>query len=279
MVGTPPWLTWYATLFYLLLAAGLIYTYTRLRIRAETRKLLQQQEVANARIEERELYRKKVQLIFMMKPEIHYKINLFAEMAGKEAAQEEKLSGFIQKIRENTLELGTNMRDFLWSMDVRMDNLYDLVDRMRDAGELMLTETGIMFRAEGLDPEFKNVPLSQEMRRFASSCSKRPFSILPDIPELPKQFKSNFSGQQLQVLYQDNGTGIVLNEAAKKGHYRLKLMQERAEKIGGSLQIESPEKGGTLVKPWMLKYHRWVIQNEILSPYFYTTWTYRRVFG
>lgn len=40
------------------------------------------------------------------------KINLFAEMAGKEAAQEEKLSGFIQKIRENTLELGTNMRDF-----------------------------------------------------------------------------------------------------------------------------------------------------------------------
>ena len=41
------------------------------------------------------------------------KINLFAEMAGKEAAQEEKLSGFIQKIRENTLELGTNMRDFM----------------------------------------------------------------------------------------------------------------------------------------------------------------------
>ena len=249
MVGTPPWLTWYATLFYLLLAAGLIYTYTRLRIRAETRKLLQQQEVANARIEERELYRKKSAADFHDEAgKFITKINLFAEMAGKEAAQEEKLSGFIQKIRENTLELGTNMRDFLWSMDVRMDNLYDLVDRMRDAGELMLTETGIMFRAEGLDPEFKNVPLSQEMRRVCLQLFKEAFLNTARHSGATKAvLKVTLSGQQLQVLYQDNGTGIVLNEAAKKGHYGLKLMQERAEKIGGSLQIESPEKGGTLV--------------------------------
>lgn len=129
-----------------------------------------------------------------------------------------------------------------------MDNLYDLVDRMRDAGELMLTETGIMFRAEGLDPEFKNVPLSQEMRRVCLQLFKEAFLNTARHSGATKAvLKVTLSGQQLQVLYQDNGTGIVLNEAAKKGHYGLKLMQERAEKIGGSLQIESPEKGGTLV--------------------------------
>ena len=37
-------------------------------------------------------------------------------MAGKEAAQEENYPVSFRR-SENTLELGTNMRDFLWSMD------------------------------------------------------------------------------------------------------------------------------------------------------------------
>jgi signal transduction histidine kinase/sugar lactone lactonase YvrE len=59
-----------------------------------------------------------------------------------------------------------------------------------------------------------------------------------------------FTPQQLSVTLRDDGVGIapdVLADGRKHGHYGLVGMRERAERIGATVEIDSPSGGGTLV--------------------------------
>ncbi|MGD2156235.1 MAG: sensor histidine kinase, partial [Anaerolineales bacterium] len=60
-------------------------------------------------------------------------------------------------------------------------------------------------------------------------------------------------GDQVCVSIEDDGQGFYADEVAKEGSqgYGLQIMRERAESVGGSLEIDSQPGGGTRVIVWV----------------------------
>ena len=56
--------------------------------------------------------------------------------------------------------------------------------------------------------------------------------------------------QQIEIVIEDDGEGLLPDSASTHGapHFGLEIMQERAQRLGGSLSIRSREGGGTRVQ-------------------------------
>lgn len=58
----------------------------------------------------------------------------------------------------------------------------------------------------------------------------------------------NRSARRLQISVEDDGVGVAQTASAADGHYGLEIMRERAERIGGNLEIRSAPRKGTRVR-------------------------------
>lgn len=56
------------------------------------------------------------------------------------------------------------------------------------------------------------------------------------------------SARRLQISVEDDGVGVAQAASAAEGHYGLEIMRERAERIGGNLEIRSAPRKGTRVR-------------------------------
>lgn len=56
--------------------------------------------------------------------------------------------------------------------------------------------------------------------------------------------------QQLEIMIEDDGEGLHADAVAQPGatHFGLEIMQERAQRLGGTLSIQQREEGGTRVR-------------------------------
>lgn len=63
----------------------------------------------------------------------------------------------------------------------------------------------------------------------------------------------DFASRNLRVLIRDNGCGIdsALLKSGREGHWGLANMRERAERIGGTLEVFSRINSGTVVQLWV----------------------------
>ncbi|HUA69359.1 MAG TPA: ATP-binding protein, partial [Candidatus Saccharimonadales bacterium] len=58
-----------------------------------------------------------------------------------------------------------------------------------------------------------------------------------------------FESRRVILTIRDNGVGLAAtNSSKRKQGYGMATMRERALRIGGKLQIESPESGGTTIR-------------------------------
>ena len=58
-----------------------------------------------------------------------------------------------------------------------------------------------------------------------------------------------FTARQVVLTVRDNGVGLTATAASEpKRGYGLGTMRERAQRIGGKLEIEGPEAGGTSIR-------------------------------
>ena len=58
-----------------------------------------------------------------------------------------------------------------------------------------------------------------------------------------------FTVDQIILTIRDNGVGLAATNSTKSnGSYGLEAMRERAQRIGGRLQIENSKNGGTSVR-------------------------------
>jgi signal transduction histidine kinase len=163
-ISPPPWLSWYAYLFYAGLFITFLFVYVRIRVKIVTRELETQAKIERARIEEREEVRKKSSADFHDEAGNKLtKISLFTELAKAEATP--ALLNYLYKIEENTKEISSGMRDFIWVLDPSKDSLFDTVSRLKDFGSSMFDYTDIRFNVIGLNDEMKKVVLPMECRR------------------------------------------------------------------------------------------------------------------
>ena len=251
LVILPPWWdTWQfrsATLAFMLLAVVCIY---RLRIRSIERQLNVRLE---ARVDERlrvarELHDTLLQSFNSLLPRFQSAYNLLPGRVS-DAMQ------VLQSAVESAFHAITEARDAVQNLRSSVSTTNDLAGALETLGEeLSASETATNGHAAAFSVEIEGTPLDlhpilrDEIYRMTAEALRNAFHhararrIEVDI---------RYGSRELSVRVRDDGTGIdrsILGQQGRVGHFGLQGMRERAEQIGGKLEVWSEDGAGTEVE-------------------------------
>ena len=174
-------------------------------------------------------------------------ISWFAEILKKKIGPEQRdLRPHLDKIIETSGTLYHTMKDMLWAMDPDKDSVYDLYSQLREFGQELFDNTGVLFDAEDISEELKQRILSPAHKRHIllifkevmHNSLKHAHSTNTNL-ELVKD--ENF----IKFRFRDNGTGFKMN-GHNTGH-GLNNVKRRAQMIHAQMDIHS-EGDGTVAE-------------------------------
>ncbi len=172
-------------------------------------------------------------------------ITILSQMMLKnEELMKSEAAPMISQVRKDADDLYFGIKDFVWSIDSKSDNLYELIYYLTDFGEELFEPLKIKYKVEKyqITPDqqlpyywsrqllllFKEVMTNSFKHSMADTAILK-FSIQDDI---------------LTISFYDNGKGFAYDELTRKNG--LLNMTKRAQKIGGTLEIQS--KKGTKIR-------------------------------
>lgn len=247
-VAPPPWATWWAYGFYLLVIILLTILLVRKREKELKKDLELKIKINRAKAEERELVRKKTSQDFHDEAGNKItKITLFTELVKRELKENKKAADILANIEGNVKELSAGMRDFLWILDAEKDTLADTIKRIEEFGNSLFEYTETSFTASGNLILIKHVFLPMEVRRSLILIFKEAMNNCIKYAEANNVvFGFTLKDDGLTISLKDDGRGFTIND--NPDSYGLKNMRSRAEKISGSIAIESePGKGTSII--------------------------------
>ena len=155
-----------------------------------------------------------------------------------------KFTDKIKHISDLSRSLVDEMSDTVWVISPKRDSLYDLIVRLKDSYNDLLSEKGIKFKINHLD-KIKNIKLNIEYKQnlyliFKEAINNSIKHSKCTQMDLDIDYHENF----ITIKLHDNGTGFP--EKHKKGN-GLVNMRERAEALDGTLEIISSADSGTLI--------------------------------
>ena len=173
-------------------------------------------------------------------------ISILSELTSRELKNtSENSSQNLKSISETARTLVDNMGDIVWVVNPKRDSLHDLIIRLKDSYNEVLTYMGISMKTTNLD-KLKNVKLPMEYRQNLFLIFKE------GINNSIKHSKCNtikldvdLNGEILEMTLNDNGKGMD-NNGRPSGN-GLKNMERRALSIGGKLKWYSTLNKGTKV--------------------------------
>ena len=175
------------------------------------------------------------------------KISLFTEaIFSLQPTLDQKVWDHLGKIRANSTELYHSMRDFIWAMNPRKDNFFELAVLLKDFGDELYENTGIQFTATGIGEEQRQIWLQMEWKRNLVLIFKEAMhNSLKHSQAEQVRLHFRLQRNQVEIRLHDDGQGFDLPDA-RQG-YGLGNMQRRSDRLGGRLQIETAPSRGTTV--------------------------------
>jgi signal transduction histidine kinase len=137
------------------------------------------------------------------------------------------------------------MSDIVWAINPQRDHLRDLVQRMRRFAEDAFQSRNIAFRFRAPSLE-QDIKLGADMRREVFLIFKESVNNMVRHSACTEaEIDFRIEGGWLVLKLSDNGKGLDLtHESEGQG---LLSMRQRAKKLGGELEIRSPNGQGTTV--------------------------------
>ncbi|MDY8135155.1 two-component regulator propeller domain-containing protein [Aquimarina sp. 2201CG5-10] len=243
---------WYKKLWFIIGIAFIITTLTSslifLQLNAvRKRNRLLQETIAQSLKLEKELNTVRENVAQDFHDELGNKlagITVMSEMMMKDKElQKSKSIDMIAQVRKDAKDLYFGIKDFVWSIDSKSDNLKELVFYLIDFGEDLFQNKGVVFKTK------KQLP--QEITRLPYYWSKQLLLLFKEVmtnslkhanaSEVTLSF--GIDQNTLKIKFIDNGTGFDASKLKRKNG--LINMENRAKKIGGKLSIHS--KKGTIV--------------------------------
>jgi len=232
IVKAPFYRTEIFQIFVILLLAGLIILIFYLRVRKKINKIL---EVERIRQQEQESLRKEIARDFHdeMGNQLTRIINYVSLMKLNKNGNAVAL---YDKVEESAKYLYTGARDFIWSIDPGNDELSKLFLHIRDFGEKLFEEKGMMYRA--LNSVNKSVRIPYGFSREANLIFKEAMTnVFNHSGARNVTFTMKILNDTYEMKLVDDGKGFDKETLAKMNG--LKNMSARAERIGGILYIQS----------------------------------------
>jgi signal transduction histidine kinase len=154
----------------------------------------------------------------------------------------------LEQIKQNASSLYNGTKDILWALDPQSDNLYEILNHIKDFGNELFLDTPVEFEFNGIDESLNEIKLPMEYSR--------------NIPMIFKELLNNIlkhahathvgltldaiTMDDIQLTLCDNGCGFVQNELHKG--QGINNMMMRTKRIGGDINISSEKGAGTVVK-------------------------------
>ena len=138
----------------------------------------------------------------------------------------------ISEISRMTL---SKMRDVVWSIDSRRDQVKDLLDRMRENAEEMLTPKDIIFQFDlgELSPEKKlPVDVRQHLFLFYKEAIN---NIVKHSNATAVNIRFGQFSDHFELTIHDNGSGVV--QGAPSSGFGLQNLEMRADKLGATFHL------------------------------------------
>ncbi|MDQ8006552.1 MAG: two-component regulator propeller domain-containing protein [Pedobacter sp.] len=175
------------------------------------------------------------------------RINVLSEILDKKIdGQQEDQKELIRLIKENAGFLYTGTKDVLWALDPQSDNVYEIMQHVRNFGVDLFQHTQITFQMDGFDEKYKKWKMSMEQNRNLTLIAKE---ILTNILKHAGAKNVNISvfeeNQTLKIEVVDDGKGFEMDTA---GNGRgLQNIKNRSQRIQANLDMISKVGEGTKV--------------------------------
>jgi signal transduction histidine kinase/ligand-binding sensor domain-containing protein len=218
--------------------------------RARTKnKLRRQKKLYAIRIEEQSKVRQKTAEDFH--DEMGNKltrITLLTDiLKSKLGDQNTELTKLVIQIKDNSLQLYSGTKDIIWSLKPKSDNLYEILQRVRDVGTETFQDTHVEFIFSGLSEEITTVILPIDYSRNLIMIFKEAFNnVLRHADSTRVCLTLQKNGNEVLIELTDNGKGLDI-EKIKKGH-GIANMKLRAARINGLFSFQSEPGKGTSIE-------------------------------
>jgi signal transduction histidine kinase/ligand-binding sensor domain-containing protein len=266
IVNPPPWRTWWAYTFYVLIILSAVVAWRRYDLRKRRRKLEEhlQKEREAAELREAKLraesaeYKTKVIQAEQEMEKQHIRnriasdlhdeigsnlssIKLISELVQNSSNLDEESRQYFSDIYQAANASSESIRDIVWFINPGSDELSKLIAKMKETANAMLKNIAFDFQDSNI---VSNQKINPEIRRNIFLIYKE---ILNNIIKHSGAKKVEIELQEkqgnIQMSIKDNGCGFE-TETAKSGQ-GLKNMQNRVSQMNGNIDIESHSGKGT----------------------------------
>jgi signal transduction histidine kinase len=172
-------------------------------------------------------------------------IALLSDSAGGARLLADPARSEIRRIGESARTMVGDLRDIVWAIDPEADRLEDVVARMRDVAAGLLHGVRLSFEAPARDHLTGRIGMSARRdllllyKELLHNIAKHARASEVRIALVPHR-------AAIELIVSDNGVGFTPNGSANGTG--LKSLRERAERLGGQLDLQSKPGSGTTVR-------------------------------
>ncbi|GAB4001743.1 hypothetical protein GCM10028807_58650 [Spirosoma daeguense] len=155
----------------------------------------------------------------------------------------ESAQKMVQKIYSDARQILESIDEIIWTINPGNDSLLRIGLRLQEYAQPLMESKEIRFSFQ-IDPSLETAPISMEVRRSLYLIGKEAINNLvkySQASEATVRFERR--DNRLQVLIEDNGRGFEKTEVSTRNGQT--SMKERAEAMGGSLEVRSAPQQGT----------------------------------
>ncbi len=152
-------------------------------------------------------------------------------------------TGKLKNISDTARQLIDNMSDIVWVVNPRRDSLHDLIIRLKDAYEDLLSGLGISMKTYNLE-KINDIKLPMEYKQNLFMILKEGINNSIKHSHCKKIIlEANVRDNVIEIILKDDGIGIDENNIQYGNG--LKNIQSRAELLNGKVKWKRRQNGGT----------------------------------
>lgn len=154
----------------------------------------------------------------------------------------------LEQIKQNAASLYNGTKDILWALDPQSDNLYEILNHIKDFGNELFLDTQVTFEFTGIEEGLNEIKLPMEYSRNIPMIFKELLNnILKHAHATHVKINlDSIARNGISLTLSDNGCGFDLDET-RKGQ-GINNISTRIKRIGGDISIRSKNGQGTLVE-------------------------------
>lgn len=157
-----------------------------------------------------------------------------------------EINDLLDKVADNSQRLYQGTKDFIWAINPKNDNLFEVGIQLKDFGDDIFDKTITTFNTEGINEYLCSYSFPMGMARHIVYLFKEAMSNTLKHAEATSASLMVIEKENVIIIqWTDGGKGFNTELITKAG-YGIDNMKSRADKVSGELAITSTAQGTTI---------------------------------